>query len=134
MYDGGSLEDYFKTIVTWLSDDANKNEGACQSSRPVRASLIPICHAVLSLVVTNNDNVAVATWADIFKSSGLEQFVYTPPSAALARSDWPKMSELISANTRVVVFMDYNADPATVPYILPEFDNASSFHAFLDVL
>ncbi|KZW04250.1 PLC-like phosphodiesterase [Exidia glandulosa HHB12029] len=104
LYDGGSLEDYFKTISTWLSDDANKNE-------------------VLTLVVTNNENIDVTVWADIFKSSGLEQFVYTPPKPAMGRGDWPKMSELIGAGTRVVVFMDYTSDTSKVPYILPEFDN-----------
>lgn len=80
LYDGGSLEDYFRTISNWLSDDANRNE-------------------VLTLVVTNNDNVEVAKWADIFKASGLEQFVFTPASSPVTRDAWPKMADLISANT-----------------------------------
>jgi len=49
------------------------------------------------------------------------QYVYRPPKIPMALSDWPTLSELILANTRAIVFMDYQANQTEVPYILDEF-------------
>jgi len=103
LYDGGSLVDYLSTIATWLGSNPNE---------------------VLTLVVTNNDNVDIPTWANAFNTSGLLPHVHTPASVGpIARSDWPTLRELIGNDTRVVVFMDYGADQNTAPFIFPEFDN-----------
>ncbi|KAH7105465.1 PLC-like phosphodiesterase [Auriculariales sp. MPI-PUGE-AT-0066] len=103
LYDGGSLEDYLKSVSAFLNDDANKNE-------------------VVTLLITNPENYPIEKWADIFKAASLDSLVYNPSSVPGTRADWPTMRELISANTRVVVLMDYNADTTKVPWILPEFD------------
>lgn len=39
----------------------------------------------------------------------------------MKRSDWPTLGELLGMGKRVIVFLDYNADPSVVDFILPEF-------------
>jgi len=98
LYDGGSLEDWLKQVNSFLTDEKNRNE-------------------VVTLLITNPENYPIEKWADIFKSSGLENLVYTPSSEPGTRENWPTMGQLITDNTRVVVFMDYNSDQAKVPYM-----------------
>jgi len=103
LLDGGSLVNWLTTIVTWLT--ANP-------------------HEVVTLLVTNNDDVDVGQyWAPAFQESGMDELVYTPPHVPMLRSEWPTLRELISANHRVVVFMDTLANVTEVPYILPELDH-----------
>ncbi|KAI0472910.1 PLC-like phosphodiesterase [Xylariaceae sp. FL0804] len=97
--DAGSLADFLATVNTWV--EANPDE-------------------VLTLLITNGDDIAIADFGDAFTSAGLDQYVFTP-DGDLALADWPTLGDLISAGTRVVVFMDYNADTSVVPYILDEF-------------
>lgn len=52
--------------------------------------------------------------------SGLANYVYTPPSK-LAAADWPTLQEFITSGKRFIMFMDYHANAASVPYILDEF-------------
>jgi hypothetical protein len=99
---------------------------------------------VLTLAVTNGaDHLDVSQfWDGDFKSSGMTDFVYTPPSASTNRDAWPTLGSMIDSGKRVrispplfsgrthmnvsrkvVVFMDTGADTSKVPYILPEFDN-----------
>ncbi|MCJ1460664.1 hypothetical protein MMC28_011046 [Mycoblastus sanguinarius] len=97
--DAGSVASYLSTIKTWL--DANPNE-------------------VVTLLLTNGDNVPVSMFDTAYTSSGLKSYAYTPASSPLAIGAWPTLQELISAGTRLVAFLDYGAD-ASVPYILDEF-------------
>ncbi|KAI1344846.1 PLC-like phosphodiesterase [Xylariaceae sp. FL0016] len=97
--DAGSLADYLGTIKSWV--DGNANE-------------------VLTLLITNGDAIDITKFGDAFTSSGLDKYVYTP-EVQLGLDDWPTLGDLISAGTRVVVFMDYNMDTSKVPYILDEF-------------
>ncbi|KAI1639968.1 PLC-like phosphodiesterase [Biscogniauxia mediterranea] len=98
--DAGTLQDYLSGIKTWV--DANTNE-------------------VLTLLITNGDAIDITKFGDAFTSTGLEQYVYTPPSSELALDAWPTLGNLISSGKRVIVFMDYNSDQSKVPYILNEF-------------
>ncbi|KAH8685744.1 PLC-like phosphodiesterase [Tricladium varicosporioides] len=97
--DAGLVVDYLKTVRTWM--DANPNE-------------------VVTLLLTNGDNVDVTKFGTAMNSAGLTKYAYTPPKK-LAMNEWPTLQELISANTRLVMFMDYHADTSKVPYILDEF-------------
>jgi hypothetical protein len=104
LQDGGSFADYLKTVVAWLKDNPNE---------------------VLTLVATNGaDSLDVAEfWDPDFKSSGMDQFVFTPPKPIMNRDEWPTLGSMIDSGKRVVVFMDFHSDTSKVPYILPEFDN-----------
>ena len=97
----GPLTTYLSTIKSWL--DAHPNE-------------------VLTLLLTNGDNLNVTQFDSAFQSSGLVPSIYIPPSDAPLNLDaWPTLQELITTNKRLVMFLDYGANTALVPYILDEF-------------
>jgi hypothetical protein len=99
--DAGSLVSYLTTIATWL--EANVDE-------------------VLTLLLVNGDDVNVTEFDAAFQAAGLKQYAFTPSTSPneLAIGDWPTYGEMISNGTRIVVFMDYEADESVVPYILDE--------------
>lgn len=97
--DAGAVETYLSTVKIWL--DAHLNE-------------------VVTLLIVNGDNVPVSEFDDAYTSSGLKSYAYTPTKSPLAIDAWPTLQELITANTRLVAFLDAGADPS-VPYILDEF-------------
>ena len=99
--DAGSVEAYLQVIKGWL--DTHPKE-------------------VVTLILTNGDNVRVSEFDEVFSASGIRPYVYIPgPSHDPAVLDsWPTLGELIGNETRLVAFLDYGAEE-TVPYILPEF-------------
>jgi len=76
---------------------------------------------VVTLLIVNSDYVSPTLYEPAFNTSGMLKYVYRPPKIPMALDDWPTLSELILANTRVIVFMDYQANQTEVPYILDEF-------------
>ncbi|KAL0565626.1 hypothetical protein V5O48_016396 [Marasmius crinis-equi] len=105
IFDGGSVEDYLKTVKTFL--DKNPNE-------------------VLTLIFTNPENKDVAdVWKPIFDKTGMTDLAFipkiTPENPFLKAADWPTLGEMIESGKRVVVFLDGGADIAKVNFILPEF-------------
>lgn len=100
LLDAGSLEDYLATVAAWLKNNP---------------------YDVVSLLIGNADLLSPKTFAKPLESSGLRDYAYEPPKIPMARDDWPTLASLILANTRLVVFMDYQADQSKVPYILDEF-------------
>ncbi|KAI4182560.1 MAG: hypothetical protein L6R41_005910 [Letrouitia leprolyta] len=99
--DAGSLSHYLSDIKQWLDDAKNQNE-------------------VLTLLLTNGDRLPPSAFAREFKSSRLDTYAYVPP-ANLTFTTWPTLSDLITSKKRLVVFLDYGAKPAQVPYVLDEF-------------
>ncbi|KAL1979877.1 hypothetical protein VTN96DRAFT_5035 [Rasamsonia emersonii] len=100
--DAGSLVSFLETVKTWL--DGNPNE-------------------VVTLLITNGDNVNITEFDSAFDQSGIKKYAFVPSSSPnpLSINDWPTLQELIDAGTRLVAFLDYGADMKTVPYILDEF-------------
>src|ERR1700733_6308131 len=73
---------------------------------------------------TNPEGLSLPNvWTPAFVNSGISNYTYIPPSTPVAQTDWPTLGTLISAQTRVIVFLDAGADgtDGTVDYILPEF-------------
>lgn len=81
--DSGLLVTYLTSIRTWM--DSNPNE-------------------VVTLLLTNGDAIDVSTFGTVMNSAGLAKYAYTPPKQ-LALDDWPTLQQLITANTRLVMFM-----------------------------
>ena len=99
--DVGPLSDYLTTVKTFL--DANPNE-------------------VVTLLLTNGDYVPVGNFSNVFSSiAGLVDYIYVPPQDPLPIGAWPTLGELIGNKTRLIVFLDYDADSSVAPYILDEF-------------
>jgi len=97
---GGTLENYLSTMKIWL--DANPNE-------------------VVSLLLTNGDSLDIGEFDLAFKNVGIDTYAFQALSQ-VAITDWPTLGDLISANTRLIIFLDYGADESKVPYILNEFN------------
>ncbi|KAG4033779.1 hypothetical protein MFRU_004g02820 [Monilinia fructicola] len=95
----GPAVNYLSDIKKWL--DANPNE-------------------VVSLLLTNGDNIPVGNFSAVMEASGLANYAYTPPHT-LAIDEWPTLQEMITAGDRLVMFLDYGADTNIAPYVLPEF-------------
>ena len=99
--DAGTVEAYLQVVKTWL--DTHPKE-------------------VVTLLLTNGDNVPVSEFDAVFAASGIRPYAYVPgPSHDPTVLDsWPTLGELIGNGTRLVAFLDYGALD-TVPHILPEF-------------
>ena len=98
--DAGPVVSYLSSIKIWLENNPNE---------------------VVTILLTNGDNVVVPMFDDAFTCSGLKSYVYTPPVSPLTLDAWPTLQELISAGTRLVAFLDYGADVGRFPYLLDEF-------------
>lgn len=55
---------------------------------------------VVTLLLTNGDNVEVGRFADAFVESGLDQVAFVPDGA-----EWPGVEEMVEMGKRVVVFL-----------------------------
>lgn len=69
------------------------------------------------------DDIPATTFDSILQSTGISSHAYTPDSASLTLNQWPTLGSLIDSGKNVVVFMNYKADFASVPYIIDEFSN-----------
>jgi hypothetical protein len=83
---GGSVENYLKTIKTWL--DAHPRE-------------------VVTLLMTNPEHMQMSKWAPVFKKVGADKYAYIPSTspAPMAPDAWPTMGDLINSGKRLVVFV-----------------------------
>jgi hypothetical protein len=135
LLNAGSLEDYLKTVKTWL--DANPNEGACsfvfcqgQTWAGKAADKVPLLFiSVVSLLWVNIDNQPVEEWAGVYVATGMdtvsthrardvpssmsvwaEQISYAPPNTSMTANDWPTLQEMIVTGKRSVLLTDMH-DP-----------------------
>jgi len=76
---------------------------------------------VVTVLIVNSDFVWVENFTAPITNAGLLPYVYTPDYIPQYRDQWPTLGEMILRNQRVVFFMDYMANQASVPYILDEF-------------
>ncbi|KAI9729885.1 MAG: hypothetical protein M1818_008325 [Claussenomyces sp. TS43310] len=79
---------------------------------------------VLTIIIENGDYVAVEEYVEPITASGILQYVYSPPKVPMGLSDWPTLAEMILHGQRVVLFLDYNANQTSVPWLLDEFSQA----------
>ncbi|KAK4688726.1 hypothetical protein P7C73_g1377, partial [Tremellales sp. Uapishka_1] len=120
LLDGGTLESYLTSLVSWVQ--ANPNDGMLELHLIVPSALSNSC-AVVTLVLVNVDDLPVTSFSPIFQTAGLDKLAYSPSSSSLSINAWPTLGALIDASTPVVVFMDFEADFTSTPYIIDEFSN-----------
>ena len=99
IYYGCSLKSYLETVKDWVNGHPDE---------------------VVTMLLTNGDNVDISEFDEVFRESGMEEMVFVPGTSPkmLGIGDWPTYREIIEAGKRVVVFLDYGADESRVPYIL----------------
>lgn len=97
---GGTLESYAGDVKKWVQNNPND---------------------VVTIMVSNPDDISPYDWDKGFKQSGLSKYAYVADGGKNDRDDWPTLKEMISSNKRVVIMMDRKADTGKTEYILPEF-------------
>ncbi len=100
LLDAGTALSYFTNIASWVR------------THP---------YDVITLLIGNSDFISVGNYTSPLEASGLSRYAYIPSQVPMNISSWPKLSEMILTQKRVVIFMDYNANQSQVPYILDEF-------------
>jgi hypothetical protein len=78
---------------------------------------------VLTILIGNSEQTDVTNFVPAFTNAGLLPYVYKPTLIPQFRDQWPTLGEMIIRNQRLVVFMDFKADQARVPYILDQFSH-----------
>ncbi|KAL0578489.1 hypothetical protein V5O48_003482 [Marasmius crinis-equi] len=78
---------------------------------------------VLTLLIVNIDNLKASQYDTVFKSAGLDTLSYVPESSPLTASAWPTLGSMIDNGTRLVTFLDNQADSTSVRYLIDEFTN-----------
>lgn len=81
--DAGTLQQFLGTVKTFL--DGSPDE-------------------VVTLLLTNPDNIDVAQFGDAFREAGLDALAFAP-AADLKLDDWPTLGAMVAAKQRLIVFM-----------------------------
>ncbi|KAI8326154.1 PLC-like phosphodiesterase [Martensiomyces pterosporus] len=80
---------------------------------------------VVTFIIENVSGFKPNDLQPSFAAAGLEKYAYIPefqPNSQHQNYTWPTLAQLIDKNQRLVVFIDTNADPSQVAYILPEWE------------
>lgn len=97
LLDAGSLESYLTVIREWMDNNVND---------------------VVTLLIVNSDGFNASDFGPIFESSGIDQYAYTPTST----TSWPTLSDMISADTRLVTFIASYTTDTSYSYLLNEWE------------
>ncbi|KAL3476959.1 PLC-like phosphodiesterase [Aspergillus californicus] len=99
LLDAGRLRTWLTEIKTWL--DSNENE-------------------VVTVLLVNSDSATASDLDAEFQAADIVDYAYQPTSTS-APSSWPTLQELISAGTRLMVFVASLDDNTNAPYLMDEF-------------
>lgn len=76
---------------------------------------------VVTILMGNAKYTNATSFVPAIENSGLKQFAYIPPKDPMSLDDWPTLGNMILQSQRVVLFLDYEARQAEVPYLLDQF-------------
>ena len=96
----GTLTSYLATVTSWVQ------------THP---------YDVVTILIENGDYVDVEKFVSPIQASGIDQYVYHPPQIPMGLNDWPSLASMILSGQRVVIFMDYQANQTSTPWIIDEF-------------
>jgi len=102
LLNAGTLENELATVAAWVEQHP---------------------YDVVTILLVNSDFVDVHNYTAPIMNAGLGPYLYYPPKVPMYKNDWPTLAEMIVAGKRVVVFMDYQANQAAVPYILDQYSH-----------
>ncbi|KAK4179673.1 PLC-like phosphodiesterase [Triangularia setosa] len=101
LLDTGSLQDWLSKINYWLSTNPDE---------------------VVTLLLVNADNQPITSFGDVFQASSISQYGFTPSNTTTG-AKWPTLSEMITANQRLVTFITDIDESPSFPYLLSEFSH-----------
>ncbi|KAF2004090.1 hypothetical protein P154DRAFT_66004 [Amniculicola lignicola CBS 123094] len=101
LLDMGTLTSWLRNISGWM--DNNPND-------------------VVTVLIVNSDDATATDLGEQFESSGIDKYVYVPPSTTTLPTTWPTLQTLISNNTRLMTFVASLSTPdSNFPYLMDEF-------------
>lgn len=114
LLDAGTLEAWLAAVKYWM--DENPNE-------------------VVTLLLVNSDDEDVAAFGEVFASSNISTYGYTPSTSSSSSSDssdgaaattatttWPTLQTMIDDGTRLVTFIAAINASTAYPHLLNEWD------------
>ena len=100
--DAGRITDWLTDVKNWIA--ANRFD-------------------VVTILLENGNYSTPDHYVPYINSTGILDYVYTPPYQPMNVSTWPTLAEMIIYNTRVVIFLDYMANQTAYPWFIDEFSN-----------
>ncbi|ORY63045.1 PLC-like phosphodiesterase [Pseudomassariella vexata] len=98
--DAGPITDWLTEIKTWVA------------AHP---------YDVVTILLGNGNYSVPSMYVPYIESTGILNYIYTPPLVPMTLNDWPTLSEMILGGERVVMFLDYMADQIEYPWLMDEF-------------
>ena len=102
LLDAGPITDWLTTVKNWVA------------SHP---------YDVVTVLLGNGNYSKPEQYAPHIESTGILQYVYTPPKAPMALDDWPTLAQMILTGQRVVMFLDYEANQTAYPWLIDQFSS-----------
>ncbi|KKF93357.1 PI-PLC X domain-containing protein [Ceratocystis platani] len=87
----------------------------------VRAWIDAHPYDVVTILLGNGNYSHPDLFAQYIENSGITRYAYMPPLFPMKRNDWPTLGQMIAADKRVVMFLDYQADQSKYPWLLQQF-------------
>ena len=103
LLNAGTLVDYLTRVREWMDQNP---------------------YDVVTILMGNSDVLAPSNFTDPVYNSGLNRYLYTPPTVPMALNTWPTLGDMIIRQTRLVMMLDYEANQTAIPWLLDEFANA----------
>lgn len=100
MLDAGPITEWLTTVREWVDEHP---------------------YDVVTILLGNGNYSQPGLYAPYIEESGILKYAYRPPFVPMALDDWPTLSEMILKGKRVVMFLDYEANPTEYPWLLDEF-------------
>ncbi|KAK4219420.1 PI-PLC X domain-containing protein 1 [Rhypophila decipiens] len=102
LLDAGPIMDWLTDIRNWVANHP---------------------YDVVTILFGNGNYSKAEVYAPYIESTGILQYVYTPPKAPMAVDDWPTLSSMILSGQRVVMFLDYEANQTAYPWLQDQMSN-----------
>lgn len=96
----GTLQDYLTQVTGWLDQNP---------------------YDVLTILMGNYGYFGADNFSTPVLASGIDKYLYVPPTVPLALNDWPTLGEMILTQQRVVMMLDYDTNMTSMPWLLDEF-------------
>lgn len=102
LLDSGPITEWLATVKDWVAGHP---------------------YDVVTILLGNGNYSKPELYAPYIESSGILQYIYTPPKAPMALDDWPTLSSMILSGQRVVMFLDYEANQTAYPWLQDQLSN-----------
>ncbi|KAK5658568.1 hypothetical protein OQA88_1961 [Cercophora sp. LCS_1] len=100
LLDAGPITEWLGTVKDWVAQHP---------------------YDVVTILLGNGNYSTPNLYVPHIESTGILQYIYTPPVVPLSRDDWPTLAHMILTGQRVVMMLDYMANQTAYPWLLDEF-------------